>query len=332
MKIGDLGEFSFIERIKPGCLNRKSGIVSGIGDDCAVFQAGKGRAILLTTDMLIEDIHFRRHEIPPRLLGRKSLAASISDIAAMGGTPGEALISIGIPRNLEIDYLDHLYDGLKAIAAEYEINILGGDTVLSPDRLVVNIALTGEEDIEQVLYRDGAKPGDIIFLSGKVGSAAAGLDLLKSGREFEYRIALLESHFNPVPHVWSGRVIASSGLASSMIDISDGLAGDLGHICRDSGVGAAIELDNIPVSKELASYCSLHRLSIENFILYGGEDYVLLGTVPEDSSPALEDALKSQECEYYMIGRITEEKSIKLLYGDGRFRELERSGYDHFHK
>lgn len=330
MKINDLGEFGFIDRIKKGCLNRKNGVITGIGDDCAVFRVSDGMVVLLTTDMLIEDVHFRRSEIPPDLLGRKSLAVSISDIAAMGGIPREAFVSIGIPGDIEIEYLDKIYDGFKSIAEEYGINLLGGDTVSSPDRLIINVALTGEAPEDEILYRDNARAGDIIFITGKPGLSSAGLHLLRNARMFEGEDNLLKAHFDPTPHAQAGRLITSSKKANSLIDISDGLASDLWHICEQSGVGAIVESDMVPIDDSLSSYCRQFRLNIEDFVFHGGEDYILLGTVSERFSQELEMILKSGGCSYFPIGKIVGEQSTRVLYGDGRTRPLNPRGHDHF--
>ncbi len=330
MQINNLGEFGFIDRIKKGCLNRKNGVIAGIGDDCAVFRVSDGMAVLLTTDMLIEDVHFYRDEIPPNLLGRKSLAVSVSDIAAMGGRPKEAFVSIGIPGDIEIEYLDKIYDGLKSMSAEYGINLLGGDTVSSPDQLVINIALTGEAIEDDILYRNGAKIGDIIFITGKPGLSSAGLDLLRNKRKFENEDNLLNAHFDPTPHTRAGRLIASSKKANSLIDISDGLAADLWHICEESGVGAVVEINKIPVSGDLRVYCHQYKLNIDDFLFHGGEDYILLGTIPEKFSPELETILQSGGCSYYPIGRIVEKKSMAVSYSDGSSGILSPRGYDHF--
>ncbi|MEE8417582.1 MAG: thiamine-phosphate kinase, partial [candidate division Zixibacteria bacterium] len=204
MKINELGEFGFINRIKEGCLVRSEGIIKAIGDDCAVLKSTDGSAILLTTDMLVENVHFRCDRTTPFLLGRKSLAVNISDIAAMGGNPKEALVAIAIPKQSEIEFLDGLYDGIKSIAAEYNINLLGGDTVSSPKNLVISITLMGEAPEDEVLYRSGAAVGDIIFLTGTVGSSAAGLDIAGEKRRFDKKDLLLAAHFDPVPHVKAG--------------------------------------------------------------------------------------------------------------------------------
>ena len=330
MKINDLGEFGFIDRIKKGCLNRKNGVIAGIGDDCAVFRVSDGMVVLLTTDMLIEDVHFYRDEIPPNLLGRKSLAVSVSDIAAMGGRPKEAFVSIGIPGDIEIEYLDKIYDGFKSIASEYGINLLGGDTVSSPDRLVINIALTGQAAEDEILYRKGAKVGDTIFITGKPGLSSAGLDLLRNKRKFENEDNLLNAHFDPTPHVQAGRLITSSKKANSLIDISDGLAADLWHICKRSRVGAIVESEMVPIDDALSRYCRQFQLDIDDFVFHGGEDYILLGTVTEKHSDQLRSTLRSEECNYYPIGRIVEGKSMAVSYCDGSSGILSPRGHDHF--
>lgn len=330
MKMRDLGEFRFINRISKGLINRTDRVVRGFGDDCAIMKASGGMALLFTSDMLIEGVHFRKEQIPPDNLGRKALAVNLSDIAAMGGTPCDALVSVGIPADFDVEYLDKIYMGMKSMAAEHHVNILGGDTVLSPERLVVSVAMTGEEPEDEILYRDGAQPGDVIFLTGKVGASAAGLDLLENGREFDSKDELLSAHFDPRPHVAEGRIIASSKLASSLIDVSDGLVGDLGHICEQSNVGAEIEQPLIPNSETLKAYCGNFNFDLERFTVYGGEDYVLLGTISEDSSDALAGMFKGRNCSYFPIGRIVEGEGLTLKQSDGTARKLGASGHDHF--
>lgn len=332
MKIDDLGEFAFIKRIQEGCISREDGVLAGIGDDCAVFRTSDEILVLLTTDMLIEGVHFYRDLMPPFLLGRKSLAVSLSDIAAMGGTPKEALVSMGIPRDTDIGFLGDLYDGLKAIAAEYDVNLLGGDTVTSPDRLVINVALTGEAFEDEILFRRGARPGDVIFTTGVTGISAAGFDLLRNYREFDSGSRLVSAHHDPVPHILAGRIIASSGAADSLIDISDGLLGDLGHICEESGVGAIVRTVDLPVAPELSDYCKMYDLEADDFILFGGEDYVLLGTAPEENTLMLQEALHEQGCEFYAIGEITDGEKIKLEFPGGRLMEPDIKGHDHFRR
>ncbi len=330
MKINELGEFGFIDRIKEGCLIRSEGIIKAIGDDCAVLKSPDGSAILLTTDMLVENVHFRCDLTTPFLLGRKSLAVNISDVAAMGGIPKEALVALGIPKESEIEFLDGFYDGIKSIAGEYDINLLGGDTVSSPKNLVISITLMGEAPEDEVLYRSGAAIGDVIFLTGTVGSSAAGLDIAAEKRRFDKEDLLLAAHFEPVPHVKAGRIIAVSKIANSLIDVSDGVSSDLRHICEESGVGAIIEFDKVPLTEPFREYCEKFGLVLEKLALHGGEDYVLLGTVPEKSVGTLEETLKSQDCSFFPIGRITKDKGMRVHYDDGRIQEIDDSGFDHF--
>lgn len=332
MKLDEIGEFGFIDRIKAGCLIREKNVIKAIGDDCCVFRSTGDLVTLLTTDMLVENIHFIRNAMPPFSLGRKALAVNISDIAAMGGTPREAVISIAIPNSVDVEYLDALYDGMKSMAREFDVNLLGGDTTSSPEHLVINIALVGEEAEDEILYRSGAKPGDVIFLTGYVGSSAAGLDILLNNREIDCWTELMEAHCNPIPQVKAGRIIAGLRIANSMIDVSDGVASDLGHICLESNVGAVIKKEKIPVTGKFKEYCQKFNLDFEYLTLHVGEDYVLLGTVPREYSDKLGNSLKAEGCGYFPIGRIIEGAGIQLKKGDGSLKEIDARGYDHFKK
>ena len=330
MKLKDIGEFGFIDRIKPDTMLRPDNVIKGIGDDCSVCRSSGDLVTLLTTDMLVENVHFRRDSIPPEKLGRKSIAVNLSDIAAMGGTPKEALISVAIPDTVPVEYLDSVYDGMKSIAREFEVNLLGGDTTSSPLHLVINVALMGEAPEQEVLYRSGAVREDVIFLTGPVGASAAGLDSLLANRSFDGQDALLKAHFDPRPHVKEGRIIAARRVAHSMIDVSDGLAGDLGHICHESKVGAIIEQEEIPTNEIFRAYCDRFGLDPMKLTINVGEDYVLLGTVPEKSADKLRKALEAGGCEFFPIGRIVGEPGIRLLAPDGSTREIKPSGFNHF--
>jgi len=193
MKLKDIGEFGFIDRIRSETLARPENVIKGIGDDCSVCRSAPDRVTLLTTDMLVEGVHFQLGRIPPYKLGRKSIAVNLSDIAAMGGTPKEALVSIAIPDTVSLDTLDSVYEGMKSMAREFDVNLVGGDTTASPLHLVINVALVGEAREEEVLYRSGAKGKDVIFLTGPVGASAAGLDSLLANRSFEGQDALIDA-------------------------------------------------------------------------------------------------------------------------------------------
>ena len=330
MKLKDIGEFGFIERIKGGCLIRDENVISGIGDDCCVFKTSAAMASLLTTDMLVEQIHFLLEAIPPHQLGRKSLAVNMSDIAAMGGTPKEAVISVAIPDTVDLEYLDALYDGMKAMAKEFEVNLLGGDTTSSPGPLIINIALVGEARKEEILYRSTAKLGDVIFLTGPVGSAAAGLDIILKGRGADEWEELIEGHHNPYPQIKTGRTIASMKVANSLIDVSDGVAADLGHICTESKLGAIIEEEMIPTTEQFRAYCAKFQEDSRHLSLHVGEDYVLLGTVPQESATRLQKALESTGCQFHPVGRTVAESGLRLEGRDGSVKVIRAIGWDHF--
>jgi thiamine-monophosphate kinase len=330
MKLKDIGEFGFIDRIRPETLTRPESVIKGIGDDCSVCRATRDRVALLTTDLLVEGVHFQLASVPPHKLGRKSIAVNLSDIAAMGGTPKEALVSIAIPDTVPVETLDSLYQGMKSMAREFEVNLVGGDTTASPSHLVINVAVVGEAREEEVLYRSGAKPKDVVFLTGAVGASAAGLDSLLANRSFEGQAALLDAHLDPQPHVKAGRIIAGLRVAHSLIDVSDGLAGDLGHICTESKVGAIIEEGKIPTTELFRAYCERFELDPTRLATHVGEDYVLLGTVPEESAGKLEKAVVSGGCEFFRIGRIVEEPGVRLHAPDGSTRKIKPSGWNHF--
>jgi thiamine-monophosphate kinase len=330
MKISDSGEFGFIDRIRKKLITGAPDVIKGIGDDCAVFRSSKGQLRLLTTDMLIENVHFRLDWTSPYLLGRKSLAVNLSDIAAMGGAASHALISIAIPAETELRFLDEFYDGLNSAASEFGVSLAGGDTVHSPAGIVISVAVDGQVSEDEMLYRSGACPGDMVFLTGTVGSAAAFLDLKGHGREYEKESELEKHHLDPRPHIKEGRIIAESKAANALIDVSDGLVADLGHICQESEVGVVIEAEKIPTDPVLRDYCNRYNIDISRFALHGGEDYVLLGTVAEDKATSLESALQSADCAFFAIGSIEKGSGIRLRSADGRIAEIENSGYDHF--
>jgi thiamine-monophosphate kinase len=330
MKLKDIGEFGFIDRIKSETLVRREHVIKGIGDDCSVYRSTRDLVTLFTTDMLVEDIHFQREGTPPDKLGRKSIAVNLSDIAAMGGTPKEALISIAIPDTVPVEYLDSVYEGMKSMAREFDVNLLGGDTTSSPLHLVINVALVGEALEREVLYRSGAEADDVIFLTGPVGAAAAGLDLLLENRSFSGREALLNAHLDPHPHVEAGRIIAGQGVGHSLIDVSDGLAGDLGHICAESRVGAIIEEAKIPTTELFRAYCERFKLDPLPLTINVGEDYVLLGTVSQKAASKLEKALQAGGCGFFPIGKIVAKPGLRLLDRDGSEREIRPSGWNHF--
>ena len=333
MKIGEFGEFRFIRSIMDDCHFSHKKIIKGIGDDCAVVGPYDGKVLLLTTDILIEDIHFILEKIKPEHLGEKSVAVNLSDIAAMGGTALHLLVSLALPRSMSVDTIHALYHGMKKICKHYQVNILGGDTSASPDRLMINVNVLGEAPENEVLYRHGAKAGDHIYLTGTIGDSAAGLKLVRgefSGPESVVS-PLMHAHNRPLPLLEAGRMIARSGLASAMIDLSDGLLSDLRHICEASKVGARLFITDLPLSEEIKALAQINNFDPYELALSGGEDYRLLTTVPKENAGSFEKMFNEDApCPIFLTGKITEDKGIRVVRPDGVEERPESAGYDHF--
>lgn len=333
MKFNEIGEFGFIESIKKECITSLKDVIKGIGDDCAVFGPYSGRVLLFTTDMLVEDIHFLKAKITPYQLGWKTIAVNLSDIAAMGGRPLFLLISLAIPAEMNIELIQDFYKGMKDICEHYEVNILGGDTVASPDKLVISVSLIGDAKENEVLYRSGARPGDSIYVTGNIGDSSAGLKILKNEISPPKSIAshFIKLHNEPKPLIKTGRIIAASRLASAMIDLSDGLLSDLGHICKESGVGAMLFKKKIPISSELKLLASRVKFNPIDLAFSGGEDYLLLLTVPKAKIKDFEILYKNKgSSPLYLIGEIREEKGVRMVNDDGSIEEISIRGFNHF--
>jgi len=332
MKLSEIGEFGFIDRIAPLGLIRPHNVIRGIGDDCAVTKIDDNACLLVTTDLLIERVHFMRSWGPANILGRKSLAVNISDIAACGGVPQDAFVSIGVPDDVDLAWLDGFYAGLAGLAREYSVNLLGGDTTRSLTDIVINIAITGIVASDEVLLRKTARPGNIIALTGPTGLAAAGCELLLRGENAlePWAEALKAAHLDPRPHVPEGRYLAKSHACTAAIDISDGLSSDLSHICKQSGVGALIFEEKLPINHALreAAY-HLGRDPLE-WVLHGGEDYALLTSLNQDAFPSMEVAVAERGIKLVAIGVVQEAPGIRLQRRSGHEEILVPGGWNHF--
>ncbi len=318
MQLSKIGELGLIKKLQKKCKSNRPELITGIGDDAAVIKHGN-KKVLITTDLLLEKIHFDLSFTTFYQLGYKFLGVNISDIFAMGGKPGYFFISLGIPREYKPDEIDELYSGILEIAEKFGIVIAGGDTCASRQGLVLSGTLMGTAD--RVITRGGAKAGDSIFVTGTLGDSAMGLELLQSQELKDRKISkllthnskLIKKHLMPEP-----ASLKNTSKITSMIDISDGLLLDLSHICDESKVGAVIYKDRIPVSKELASTARVLRCNPMDFALRGGEDYVLLFTAPQD---ARTDA--------YRIGEIIQ-KGRFIVDEKGRKTKFKPEGYEHF--
>ena len=326
MKLAEIGEFGLIKAISQ-IADKGPGVVMGIGDDAAVLRPSAGKVLLVTTDLLLEGVHFQLEFTDPYRLGRKALAVNLSDIAACGGTPTAFLVSLAIPPEAEKAAVQALYKGMMEQAHLYGVSLIGGDTS-GGKGWMISITLIGEAEERNVVYRNGAKPGDRIFVTGTLGDSALGLKMLKKGAKQGY---LIERHLTPAPRVREGREIAFRGLATAMIDISDGLIADLGHILEASRVGAEIRLSQLPLSEEYRKEVKGYSADPYILALTGGEDYELLFTSPPTKEQAVAKLAKEIGTPITMIGEIVAvAQGVTIYTEDGKEYPIAQRGHDHF--
>ena len=310
-------------------------LIKGIGDDCAVLKKDEENCLLLTTDTLVEGVHFDLAWHPPYLLGRKCASVNLSDIAAMGGQPRTCLLSIGFPGSVP-SWFDDFMLGFTSVLIEHDTLLVGGDTVKSQNDLTITVTVMGEGYRKQICYRSGAKPGDLIWVSGLPGNAAAGLELCRRGQSQPEQISdrwqpLIQAHLDPEAQIDLGRVLSSCGLVHAMMDISDGLATDLAHLCTESGVGAEIQQDLLPVSILLENAAIELNADVIDWVLKGGEDYQLLFTTKaSDEQKLLQLVSDKFGGEVFCLGRIVETQGVFLYSGGSERKEISYQGYDHF--
>jgi thiamine-monophosphate kinase len=335
--LSDIGEFGLIHRFSSNFLSDLPNGIVGIGDDCACIPLNKKEILLVTTDMLIEDRHFLLNKIKPYELGYKSLAVNLSDIAAMGGAPHSAYLSIGIPSGFKIEWLDEFFKGIKDLCESTNTLLLGGDTTGSPDRLVINIAVLGSVKNKHIKKRSMAKPGDIICVTNYLGNSGAGLKILLENIEPENKQLestlnyLVKSHHMPVPQIKEGEWLSQQKGVNAMMDVSDGISSDIQRIIERSNVGAKIYLDKLPISDELLEISTLYNWNIYELAASGGEDYCLLFTVNKDDIERISNMFYEQfHKPLYQIGVITENKKLLNFYHHNNVVQLKEIGYDHF--
>ena len=304
-------------------------VVRSIGDDVAVVDMGR-KALLLTTDILIEDIHFERSWTNPYHLGRKSLAVNLSDIAAMGGIPKYFLISIGLPKSLSFSFISLFYRGMKEEAKQFRVDLIGGDTSLSP-KIIIDICLIGKGEKGNLLFRNGAKAGDDLYVSGTLGDAALGLKILQDKRISKKPNGLIDKHLSPTPRVELGQTLAKNHIPSAMIDISDGLLSDTKHILEESKVGARIWEDHIPLSSLYQRWVRAYSRAPYQIALSGGEDYELLFTASPEKRAKVSSLARSLNIPLTRVGEVLRAKDgFHLIGKEGKDIELHRLGFDHF--
>jgi thiamine-monophosphate kinase len=339
------GEFDFIRQIRNRASRRPSpDLVFGIGDDAAVLRERESRETLVTVDLLVEDVDFKLEYAPPRRLGHKALAVSLSDIAAMGGNPAFSLLTLGVPErfrhpDFESQYFfDEFFAGYFALAEKHSVALIGGDMSSTPDRLTIDSIVIGHCPSGKAVHRRGAQAGDGVYLTGAVGASASGLKMLLDGarvKETEENLAqsALRAHLQPEPRVEFGRRVGELGLAHSMIDVSDGLAQDLAHICDESGVTAIVDFDSTPVAAETQLVHQDPDAAFE-FAAGGGEDFELLLTADRAREAGLFEIAADLGLRLSRIGEIVPARQdsrppVFLRRGE-KVNPLSIRGFDHF--
>ncbi len=325
--LSNLGEFGLISRIAAGAYADES-VITGIGDDTAVTSPSQGMQLLSSTDMLLENVHFRRAWHDPYRLGRKSLAVSISDIAAMGGVPRWALLSHAIPRDLPLDFFDDFIRGFLAMASENRVAIIGGDTCLSRSGLVISVTIMGEQYPDRIVRRSGAMPDDDIWVTGTLGDAALALALFERGATVSDELA--SRLLDPVPRVSAAGALAEAGLATAMIDISDGVLADFGHIAGQSGAGGRIRIDELPLSGGFRTLAADLPDIPYHLALSGGEDYELCFTARRANREKIAGCVKKSGIAVTRIGIVTSSPGVTAVNPDGSRYSAQNEGFNHF--
>ena len=319
MKISDIGgEFELIKRISKNTRLFSKDVLVGIGDDTAVLKYSKDEYLLFTTDMLVEDDHFSLGYFSAEQIGMKAVEVNVSDIAAMGGIPKHALVSLALPKNIDAGFIDDLYKGLNKTGKRYKINIIGGDLTHSK-QIAINIAMIGFVEKKNLCLRSDAKVDDVICVSGNLGGSTAGLNLLLK----KEKGISTKPHLEPKARIGFARKI--SEFVNAMEDVSDGLAQEVRNICDASRVGAVIFKEKIPISKGTLSDAKKMKKDAYDFALYGGEDFELVFTINKNKFEELKKKIKN----IHVVGKILNKKEGVYLLDEGRKIKLGR-GFDHF--
>ena len=332
MKLSEIGEFGFIERFSHRFEDYLVDDSTGIGDDCAILPSNDDHDLVITTDMLVEDIHFIRNKISALDLGHKSLAVNLSDIAAMGGQPISSFLSVAIPKDIEVEYLDELMEGYHQLSKSYKLPLMGGDTTRSSKKLVLNISVIGKVPKGTAKLRSSAKKGDIIAVTNRLGDSAGGLHVIINNLpENALNSYLVYKHVHPNPHVKQGLWLGNKKAVNAMMDVSDGIASDLNHILKASGLGASIELSKLPISDQLKEFSSQYKLNPYELAVSGGEDYCLLLTIEANSFEQIAKEYKAViGTELFPIGVITDGEQIEWTKNNKTIEGQLKGGFNHF--
>lgn len=337
MKVRELGEFGLIGRIAGFLPSPPEDVLVGIGDDVAVLRTSGSEVLLATCDAQVENVHFIRDRIEPYQLGRKTVAINVSDIAAMGGTPAWALVSLALPVDLDVGFVDGLYAGMQEQMALAGAAIVGGNLSRTRNELVIDLCLLGRAKPSHILLRKGAREGDLILVTGSLGDSRAGLEIVlrpELGISEGSRRVLVERHLTPQPRLAEGQGLARCGMVHAMVDVSDGLVADIGHICDASGVGAEIHEAELPISAACREAALAAGGEAAHWALHGGEDYELLFTAAPGDVAEIQRTLEGEtgmSCS--AVGRIVAGLPEVRIVGAGGEKTAAGSGpggWDHF--
>jgi len=318
MKISEIGEIELINKINKNTKLFSKDIIKGIGDDTAVLKFDKKHYLLLTTDTLVEDDHFNLSWFTAEQVGNKAIESNVSDIASMGGFPKYALISLTIPKNTNINFVDKLYKGINKNCKKYKISIIGGN-VSNGKSIVINVVLIGLVEKKNLCLRSNAKVNDLILVTGYLGASRAGLQLLrhhKKGNSINY-------YLNPSSRLNIGRLL--SNFVNAMEDVSDGLSSEVLNICSESKTGAVIYKEKIPINKNTINDAKKVKKSAYDYALFGGEDFELVFTIPKNKLKLL----KREKIKYFVVGKILSKNNGICLLDKGKKKKLDY-GYDQF--
>jgi thiamine-monophosphate kinase len=352
VRLFELGEDRFIERLSALVPEPGPEVKLGIGDDAAVLALSTGAHALLSTDVLVEGVHFTLQTLPPAYVGRKAVAVNVSDVAAMGGRPVAIVASMTVSASADVDYLLELFGGIVDRARELNLDLVGGNLSASPGPMVLAVSILGAgvDDRDELLTRSGARPGDLLFVSGKLGASAEGLELLQEGMVMSAAGAVrvphslrggpvplaedcLRAHMDPEPRISLGQFLSRAKAASACIDLSDGMAKDLPRLCLASGVGARIEERFLPIHPGVLAWERVRRRPPLEQALSGGEDYELLFTVRNQEALSEYGDVEREQVPITCIGKVTEAREgIRLVLREGTERILTDGGWDHFQR
>lgn len=322
-------EMSLLQRIQDWTQSKNPNVICGVGDDCSVVSLTDQLWQLTSTDCLIEGVHFDRSYYSAFDIGHKTIAVNLSDIAAMGGTPQNCFITLGLSDEVDESWVEEFYQGFKSVAQPYHVDILGGDLSRAKERIFINVTIVGNVSSHGCKLRRGATAGDILYLTGPVGSSALGLKLLQKDPNHESVFA--SSHRRPRACVEEGQWLSHKQEVTSMIDVSDGLLIDLKRMAEASQCGALIHLQQIPHESEMKLLCDAWNMDWTQLVLAGGEDYQLLLTVQSASAEKFEQQAHQQGFSFQRIGTMTDQVGcVEVLDADGHTLRTDNIGFDHF--